>query len=133
MAIQRYMVAWTGWVPPVTVRSPSRRGARQAAQTVWGVLEDDGLGAGVAVAVAPLLEGQQDRLKFLAGLGEQVLVARWVLAVQAALDDAGLFELAQPCGEHVAGGPGAGGDVLEAGLSVAQLAGYEQGVAVPDD
>jgi hypothetical protein len=31
-----YMVAWTGWVPPVTVSSPSRRGSRQAAQTVRG-------------------------------------------------------------------------------------------------
>jgi hypothetical protein len=28
------MVAWTGWVPPVTMSSPSRSGARQAAQTV---------------------------------------------------------------------------------------------------
>jgi hypothetical protein len=72
MAIQRYMVAWTGWVPPVTVRSPSRRGARQAAQTVWGVLEDDGLGAGVAVAIAPLLEGREDRLELLAGVGKPV-------------------------------------------------------------
>ena len=33
---ERHMVAWTGWVPPVTVRSPSRRGPRQAAQTVRG-------------------------------------------------------------------------------------------------
>jgi hypothetical protein len=35
-----------------------------------GVLEDDGLGAGIDVAVAPLLEGQQDRLELHAGLGE---------------------------------------------------------------
>jgi|GEM_PF-4708575 len=31
-----YMVAWTGWVPPVTVSSPSRRDSWQAAQTVNG-------------------------------------------------------------------------------------------------
>jgi hypothetical protein len=40
------------------------------------VLEDDGVGAGVAVAVAPLVEGEQDRLELPAGVGEQVLVAR---------------------------------------------------------
>ena len=31
-----YMVASTGWVPPVTVSSPSRRGWLHAAQTVTG-------------------------------------------------------------------------------------------------
>jgi hypothetical protein len=31
-----YMVTWTGWVPPVTVSSPSRGGSRQAAQMVRG-------------------------------------------------------------------------------------------------
>jgi hypothetical protein len=35
-AADGYMVAWTGWVPPVTVSSPSRRGSRQAAQMVRG-------------------------------------------------------------------------------------------------
>ena len=51
-----HMVASTGWVPPVTVSSPSRMGSPQLAQTVGvevgaaAVLEDDGLGAGVAVA-----------------------------------------------------------------------------------
>jgi hypothetical protein len=56
-----------------------------------------------------------------------------VVGVAAALDHAGLFELAQPGGEDVARGPGASGDALEAGLPVAQLAGYQQGVAVADD
>jgi hypothetical protein len=31
-----YIVASTGWVPPVTVSSPSRRGSLHAAQTVTG-------------------------------------------------------------------------------------------------
>jgi hypothetical protein len=31
-----YIVASTGWVPPVTVSSPSRTGSLQAAQTVSG-------------------------------------------------------------------------------------------------
>ena len=59
-----------------------------------GVLEDDGLGAGITVAIAPLLEGQQDRVEILTGIGEQVLVARGALGVQAPFDDARLFELA---------------------------------------
>jgi hypothetical protein len=34
-----------------------------------GVLEHDGLLAGVAVLIAPLLEREQDRLQILAGCG----------------------------------------------------------------
>src|SRR4051794_28412331 len=60
------------------------------------VLEDDRLGTGIDVAVSPLLQGEQDRLKFRAGVREQVLVARRSLGIKATLDYAPLLELAQP-------------------------------------
>ena len=133
-------MASTGWVPPLTVRSPSRIGSRHASQTVErvelgaaGVLEDHGLGARVDVAVAPLLELEQDRVQLLARLGQQVLVARRALGVEAALDDARLLELAQPAGEHVARGAGAVEELGEARAAVADLAHHEQRVALADE
>jgi hypothetical protein len=50
------------------------------------VLDDDRLGAGVEVAVAPLLQGEQDRLEIRARVREQVLVAWRPLGVAATLD-----------------------------------------------
>src|SRR4051812_40319246 len=60
------------------------------------VLEDDRLGAGIDVAVSPLLQGEQDRLELRARVREQVLVARRPLGITATLDYAPLLELAQP-------------------------------------
>jgi hypothetical protein len=44
--------------------------------------------------LAPRAQRAEDRSEFPAGVGEQVLIARRVVAVPAALDDAGLLELA---------------------------------------
>src|SRR3984885_4702317 len=98
-----------------------------------GVLEDDRLGAGVDVSVTPFFKREQDGLKGSPGVSQQVLVARRTLRILPALDHARLFEFAQPCGEHVARRPRAGGDVLKAGVSVANLAGHQQRIAVADD
>jgi hypothetical protein len=67
-----------------------------------GVLEDDRLGSGVDVSVAPLFEREQDGPKGLPGVSQEVLVAWRTLRILPALDHACLFEFAQPCGEHVA-------------------------------
>jgi hypothetical protein len=98
-----------------------------------GVLEDDRLGAGVDVSVAPFFERKEDGLKVSSGLSQQVLVARRTLRILPALDHTRLFKLAQPCREHVARRPGAGGEILKARVSVANLARHEQCIAVADD
>src|SRR4051794_6730688 len=64
------------------------------------VLEDDWLLAGVDVLVAPLLQRKNDRTQIGAGLGQVVLVARWALGVDPALEHADLLEPAQARGEH---------------------------------
>jgi hypothetical protein len=89
-----YIVASTGWVPLVTVSSPSRTGSLQAAQTVSGwnsapqVLEDDRLGSGVDVSVAPFFDCEQDGPKGLPGVSQEVLVAWRALRILPALDHA---------------------------------------------
>src|SRR5688572_3061189 len=97
------------------------------------VPEHDRLRARVAVPVAPLLEREQDRVQLVAGVGQQILVPRRAIGVAAALDHARLLERAQPAREHVARRAGAGGDVVEARVAVADLARDEQRVAVADD
>ena len=133
-------MASTGWVPPLTVRSPSPIGSPAGRADrlrvelgAAGVLEDHGLGARVEVAVAPLLELQQHRVQLVAGLGQQVLVARRALGVEPALDDARLLELAQPAREHVARGAGAVEELGEARAAVADLAHDQQRVALADE
>jgi hypothetical protein len=135
-----YIVASTGWVPPVTVSSPSRTGSLQAAQTVSGwnsapqvCWKMTGSAPGLTYSVAPFFEREQDGPKGLPGVSQEVLVAWRTLRILPALDHACLFEFAQPCGEHVARCPGAHGDVLKAGVSVANLAGHQQCIAVADD
>lgn len=91
-----------------------------------GVLEDDRLGSGVDVSVALFFEREQGGPKGLPGVSQEVLVAWRALRILPALDHACLFEFAQPCAEHVARCPGAHGDVLKAGVSVANLAGHQQ-------
>jgi hypothetical protein len=98
-----------------------------------GVLEDDRLGAGVDVSVTPFFERDEDRLKISPGVSQQVLVARRTLRIPPARDHTCLFEFAQPCCEHVARRPRARGDVLKACVSVADLAGHQQRIAVADD
>ena len=56
----------------------------------------DGLGVARwgGVLLAPLAELTQDGYQRLAGVRQEVLIARWVLAVAPAGDDARVFELA---------------------------------------
>ena len=91
------------------------------------------VGAGVDVSVAPFFEREQDGPKGLPGVSQQVLMAWRTLRILPALDHACLFEFAQPGSEHVAWCAGAHGDVLKAGVSVANLAGHQQCIAVTDD
>jgi hypothetical protein len=69
----------------------------------------------------------------VSGGREDVLVARRVLAVLAALDQPAVLELAQPQGEGLARRTGVDLDVLEPGDTKAQLAEHEQAPAFPDD
>jgi hypothetical protein len=78
-----------------------------------GVREDDRLGARVAVPVAPFLERMEHEVELVAGLGQHVLVTQRPLLVRATLDQPGLLELAQPCGQDVARRTGGRGDVAE--------------------
>ena len=115
-------------------RLAARRADRQRVELgAAAVAEDDGLGAGVDVAVAPLLEREQDRVQLLAGRGQQVLVARRPLGVAPPLDHTARLELSQPRREHVARRSRAHRELLEAGAPVADLAHDEQRVAVADD
>src|SRR5919106_2015933 len=97
------------------------------------VLEHDRLLAGLALPVAPLLEGQHDGAELETRIGEVVLVARWSLRVPPSLEESGLLEPAQPRDEHIARRAGVAGELLEAPVAVADLAHDEQGVLVADD
>ena len=56
------------------------------------VLEDDWLMPRVDVDVAPLLQRENDRTEVSTGLGQVVLLARWLLGVHAPLEHAELLE-----------------------------------------
>jgi hypothetical protein len=76
--------------------------------------------------VAPGAQGLQHDAEFAAGFGELVLVARRVLAVAAALDDARGFEGTQAGREAVAGRAGVARDHVEALVPESDLAHGEQ-------
>ena len=131
-----YIVASTGWVPPVTVSSPSRTGSLQATQTVSGwnsapqaCWKMTGSAPGLTHSVAPFFEREQDGPKGLPGVSQEVLVAWRTLRILPALDHACLFEFAQPCGEHVAV-PRCSWLCLESGCVRSDLAGHPQCIAV---
>jgi len=131
-----YIVASTGWVPPVTVSSPSRTGSLQAAQTVSGwnsapqvCWKMTGSAPGLTYSVAPFFEREQDGPKGLPGVSQEVLVAWRTLRILPALDHACLLEFRSRA-VSTSRCPGAHGYVLKAGVSVANLAGHPQCIAV---
>jgi hypothetical protein len=108
-----YMVAWTGWVPPVTVSSPSRKDARQAAPTVRGWKSAPqvrrkmiGSARGLQWRSPHSLRASRSGWSSRPAWVSRYSWRGWVLAGPSALDHAGQLQLAQPGGEHVARGPG---------------------------
>jgi hypothetical protein len=70
-----------------------------------GVPEHDGLGPGLQWRSPHSFRASRIGWSSRPAWGEQVLIARRVLAAPSALDHAGQLQLAQPDGEHVAGAP----------------------------
>ncbi len=85
------------------------------------------------MALAPLAQRDQGGEEAPAGGGEDVLVARRVVAVPSAFDDPGLLQLAQPQREGLPRGAGVDLDVLEPVDAEANLPDNEQAPALPDD
>ena len=116
--------------------SPSRTGSLQAAQTVSGwnsapqvCWKMTGSAPGLTYTVAPFFEREQDGPKGLPGVSQEVLVAWRTLRILPALDHACLFGKRSRA-VSTSRCPGAHGDVLKAGVSVANLAGHPQCIAV---
>jgi hypothetical protein len=74
------------------------------------------------IAVAPVHEGEQDRLQVLPGLGQVVLESWWPLGVLDPLQDARVGEFAQPGRQDVARCAGIGDHLLEAPFTEEHLA-----------
>jgi hypothetical protein len=90
-----YIVASTGWVPPVTVSSPSRTGSLQAAQTVSGwnsapqvCWKMTGSAPGLTYRSPHFCEREQDGPKGLPGVSQEVPVPWRTLRILPALDHA---------------------------------------------
>ena len=92
------------------------------------VLKHDRLSVRVDVAVAPLLECQQNRFKLASCVRQHVLKARRALGIELAFEDAGVLEFLQTGAHDIAWGARPGGYLLEAVVAVADLANDQQRV-----
>jgi hypothetical protein len=92
------------------------------------VLKHDRLSVRVDVAVAPLLECQQDRFKLASCVRQHVLKPRRAFRIELAFEDAGVLEFLEAGAYDIAWRARPGGYLLEALVAVADLANDQQGM-----
>src|SRR5206468_1370217 len=125
-------------------RDPGLAVLHRLAAGLAGQLGDEAVAAGVVqdqrravlarqVLVAPGHQRGDDRVEVAAGRGQVVLEAGRVLAVGAALEDAGAGQGLEPGGERVARRPGAADHLVEPAVAEEDLAQRQQRPLLPDD